>query len=91
MQVSPLRLLRLSQAHKLSDVEAGTRIPDSIISRIERGQTALNAARLELLAAFYGVPSASIAAAMRRWMAARTGSVSHAVELEVPKPPETTA
>lgn len=90
-RASPLRLLRVSQGHRLCDVEAGTRIPDTIISRIERGQTALNQPRLARLAAFYRVSPSVLAASMRTWRASRAGVVARVVELEAPKPPDASA
>ena len=76
---------------RLADVEAATRIPDTIVSRIERGETALNGPRLQRLAAFYRVSPSVLAAAMRSWRTGRAGGVAHAVELEAPKPPDASA
>jgi transcriptional regulator with XRE-family HTH domain len=66
---SPLRRLRLCLGLRLHDVERAVGIPDTIVSRLERGETRLNEPRLKRLAGFYGLPPEDLAGAMDVWAA----------------------
>jgi|SRR5262245_4150450 len=69
MRPSPLRRLRLCLGLRLHDVERAVRIPSSCVSRLERGEAALNLPRLERLATFFGVRPEQLARAMEVWAA----------------------
>jgi transcriptional regulator with XRE-family HTH domain len=99
---SPLRRIRLCLGLRLHDIERAVGIPDTIVSRIERGEVTLNEPRLERLARFYGLAPEALARAMEAWRARHASRAPErlgrwparrddAANLAVGEPPETTA
>jgi transcriptional regulator with XRE-family HTH domain len=66
---SPLRRIRLCLGLRLHDVERAIGIPDTVVSRLERGEVRLNEPRLQRLAGFYGVLPEALARSMQAWIA----------------------
>jgi hypothetical protein len=64
---SPLRTLRLLRGLRLRDVEHWTGIPDTTVSRLERGELPLVGRWLTNLAQFYKTPPQDLNREMKRW------------------------
>jgi len=64
---SPLRARRLLRGLRLRDVERGTGIPDTTVSRLERGELPLVGRWLAQLAQFYATPPQALRREMERW------------------------
>lgn len=64
---SPLRVRRLLCGLRLRDLESLTGIPETTLSRLERGWLPLEGARLDALAGAYATPPERLAAEMQRW------------------------
>jgi len=85
---SPLRARRLLRGLRLRDVELATGIPDTTVSRLERGELSLIGRRLVRLAAFYATPPKAIRDEMDRYTASRSAQNASTGldELEPPRP-----
>jgi transcriptional regulator with XRE-family HTH domain len=65
---SPLRVHRLLRGLRLRDLEQLTGIPDTTLSRLERGELSLTGRWLTILANNYAIPASTLTREMEQFL-----------------------